>query len=83
MTGGPMSPMGKATWREPIAPGILPRPAALETVNLAPPDGALNGEVEPVEGWGRGRRGGSKVVGPRGTEVVLNGSTRDDGADVD
>lgn len=55
-----------ATSRGPIAPGIFPRPAARETVNLAPPGDAAKGEVSPgrvfVEGRTPGRSGGNILV---------------------
>jgi hypothetical protein len=38
---------GVPTSREPITPGMFPLPAALDTVNLAPPDGLVNGEINP------------------------------------
>lgn len=57
---------GTATSRGPIAPGIFPRPAALETVNLAPPDTPAKGELNPgrafVEGRTPGRSGGNILV---------------------
>lgn len=87
MGGGPMLASGTATSRGPIIPGIFPRLAALETVNLAPPDDAANGEVCPgvtlVEGRTPGRSGGSRLVGAIetfGIRVAVVGTVHEYGA---
>jgi hypothetical protein len=73
--GGPISPRGDATSRTPIAPGISPRPAALETVNLTPPDDVAKGEdrpgVVPKVERGLGRGGGNKLIEPPGIDIPL------------
>ncbi|ELU37317.1 glycerol transporter [Rhizoctonia solani AG-1 IA] len=75
--GGPMvvEANGASTSRGPIARGIFPRPAALETVNLAPPDEPMNGEVSPgiaCEGvLGTWRSGGSRLDPPSGGTTLI------------